>query len=189
MLNFGAAYEFSMPSEHIGELKKWLGEIARKGDSANPFSLNRLVELVGKNFAVQPHEVAVLEITSDERYLRFLTPETLRVVGQIPLSSTSSLAARTVRERRPEIINHFSVVRHASVFEAVPIAEEQRSEPIQKIMSAPIMLSNRVIGVLQVSRKGKAAADAGADFTHPQLRELKTISDALAPCLHLSDKN
>jgi hypothetical protein len=178
-----------MPGEHIGELKKWLGEIARKGDAANPFSLGRVVELIGKNFAVQAHEVAVLEITSDERYLRFLSPETLRVVGQIPLSSTSSLAARTVREKRPEIINHFSVVRHASVFEAVPIAEEQRSEPIQKIMSAPIMLSSRVIGVVQVSRKGKAAADAGADFTFPQLRELKAISDALGPCLHLSDKN
>jgi hypothetical protein len=178
-----------MPSEHIGELKKWLGEIARKGDAGNPFSLIRAIELIGKNFAVQPHEVAVLEITSDERYLRFLAPEILRSVGQIPLTSTTSLAARTVRERRPEIINHFSVVRHASVFEAVPIAEEQRSEPIQKIMSAPVTLNGRVIGVVQVSRKGKAAAEAGADFTHPQLRELKAISDALAPCLHLSDKN
>lgn len=178
-----------MPSEYIGELKKWLGEIARKGDPANPFSLTRVVELIGKNFSVQSHEVAVLEITSDERYLRFLLPEMLRAVGQIPLTSTTSLAARTVRERRPEIINHFSVVRHASVFEAVPIAEEQRSEPIQKIMSAPIMLNSRVIGVLQVSRKGKVAAEAGADFTHPQLRELKAISDALAPCLHLADKN
>jgi hypothetical protein len=80
-------------------------------------------------------------------------------------------------------------VRHASVFEAVPIAKEMRSEPIQKIISSPIMLSGRVIGVLQVSRKGKAATDAGAEFTFPQLRELKTISDALAPCLHLSDRN
>jgi hypothetical protein len=57
--------------------------------------------LIGKNFAVTTHEVAVLEITSDERYLRFLAPQNLRAVGQIPLSSTSSLAARTVRENRP----------------------------------------------------------------------------------------
>jgi hypothetical protein len=178
-----------MSGEHIGELKKWLGEAARKGDAGNLFSLGRLVELISKNFAVQTHEVAVLEITSDERYLRFLSPETLRAVGQIPLSSTSSLAARTVREKRPEIINHFAVVRHASVFEGVPIAEDERSEPIQKIMSSPILLSSRVIGVVQVSRKGKAAADAGADFTLPQLRELKAISDALGPCLHLSSKN
>ena len=52
-------------------------------------------------------------------------------------------------------------------------------------MSAPITLEDRVIGVVQVSRKGKAAADAGADFTYPQLRELKTIADALAPCISL----
>jgi len=178
-----------MPSEHIGELKKWLGEIARKGDAAETFSLTRFSELVGKNFGAQPHEVAVMEITSDERYLRFLAPENLRAVGQIPLSSTSSLAARTVREKRPEIVNHFTVVRHASVFEAVPIAEEQRGEPIQKIMSAPIKLSSRVIGVLQVSRKGKSTAEAGADFTHSQLRELQVISDAMAPCLHLAGED
>ena len=34
-----------------------------------------------------------------------------------------------------------------------------------------------------MSRKGKSLADAGPDFTYPQLRELKTISDALAPCI------
>lgn len=178
-----------MPGEHIGELKKWLGEIARKSDGAGAFALTRVVDLIGKNFGVQPHEVAVLEITSDERYLRFLTPENLRAVGQIPLSSTSSLAARTVREKRAEIVNHFTVVRHASVFEAVPIAEEQRGDPIQKIMSAPIKLASRMIGVLQVSRKGKSAGEAGPDFTHAQLRELQAISDAMAPCLHLAGKD
>jgi hypothetical protein len=52
-------------------------------------------------------------------------------------------------------------------------------------MSAPIALANRVIGVVQVSRKGKAATDAGPDFTYPQLRELKTIADVLAPCILL----
>ena len=113
----------------------------------------------------------------------FSRRDNLRTVGQIPLSSTNSLAARTVREKRPELINHFSVVPHASVFEAVPIAEEQRGDPIQKIMSSPIQSSGKVIGVIQVSRKGKAMTDAGPDFTHPQLRELKLIADALAPCI------
>jgi hypothetical protein len=177
-----------MPSEHIGDLKKWAGELARKSNEGEGVRLNRAVELISKNFGVQPHEVAILALTSDERSLRFLAPDNLRAVGNIPLSSTSSLAARTMREKRPEVINHFSVVPHASVFEAVPTTEEQRTDPIQKIMSSPIVLANRTIGVVQVSRKGKAAADAGPDFTYPQLRELKTISDALAPCLLLCDK-
>ncbi len=174
-----------MPSEHIGDLKKWVNELARQGEEAESIRLNRAVELISRNFGVQMHEVAILGLTSDEKSLQFLAPDTLRTVGQIPLSSTKALAARTVREKRPELVNHFSVVPHASVFEAVPINESERAEAIQKIMSAPITLEGRVIGVVQVSRKGKAAGDAGADFTYPQLRELKTIADALAPCIFL----
>jgi GAF domain-containing protein len=144
--------------------------------------------LISKNFGVRIHEVAILGLTSDERSLRFLAPDSLRAIGQIPLSSTNSLAARTVREKRPEMINHFSVVPHASVFEAVPVSDEQRGEPIQKIMSSPILLGNRAIGAVQVSRKGAGPADAGPDFTSPQLRELKIIADALAPCILLCIK-
>jgi hypothetical protein len=177
-----------MPSDHIGELKKWVAEHAHDGDAGASVPLGRAVELIGKNFGVQTHEVAILGLTHDERSLRFLTPNGLRIVGQIPLSSTNALAARTAREKRSEVINHFSVVPHASVFEGVPISETQRGDPIQKIMSAPIVVENRAIGVLQVSRKGKAAADAGADFTYPQLRELKTIADALAPCVLICNK-
>jgi len=39
-----------------------------------------------------------------------------------------------------------------------------------------------------VSRKAKTAAEAGPDFTHPQLRELKIIADTLAPCVAMSTK-
>jgi GAF domain-containing protein len=179
----------TMASEHIGELKKWATDVARKGGDSEPIQLVRALELVSKNFGLQPHEVAILGLTSDGRSLRFLAPDSLRTVGQIPLSSTNSLAARTVREKRPELINHFSVVPHASVFEAVPIADEQRGDPIQKIMSAPILSAGKVVGVLQVSRKGKAMADAGPDFSHPQLRELKLIADALGPCIVICNKD
>ena len=95
------------------------------------------------------------------------------------------LAARTVREKRPELINHFAVVPHSSVFEAMPITEDERGDAIQKIMSAPILQERKVAAVIQISRKGKTAGDAGPDFTHPQLRELKLVADALAPCIPL----
>jgi GAF domain-containing protein len=178
-----------MTGEHIGDLKKWVSELARHANEGETVRLNRAVELISKNFGVQNHEVAILGLTSDERSLRFLAPDNLRTVGQIPLSSTTSLAARTLREKRPELVNHFTVVPHASVFEGVPLNEEARGEPIQKIMSSPILLGQRAIGVIQVSRKGSSLEKAGDDFTHSQLRELKTISDALAPCLLLCNKD
>src|ERR1700685_4823652 len=174
-----------MPSEHITDLKKWVAEVVRQSSGAEFVGLNRIVDLISKTFAVQPHEVAILTITPDDRFLRFVVPEKLQQVGQIPLTSTNSLASRTVREKRPDVINHFAVVPHSSVFEAVPITEDERGEAIQKIMSAPILQERKVAAVIQISRKGKTAADAGPDFTHPQLRELKLVADTLSPCVPL----
>ncbi|MFZ3216656.1 MAG: GAF domain-containing protein [Candidatus Acidiferrales bacterium] len=174
-----------MSSESISDLKKWVGEVVRQSSDGEFIGLNRVVDMVSKNFGVQPHEVAILTLTADERFLRFVVPEKLRQVGQIPLTSANSLAARTVREKRPEVINHFAVIPHPSVFEAVPLAEEERGEPIQKIMSAPILQERKVAAVIQISRKGRTVADAGPDFTHPQLRELKLVADLLAPCVPL----
>src|SRR6266481_5064295 len=77
-------------------------------------------------------------------------------------------------EKRAEVINHFSVIPHSSVFEAVRIAEDQPTEAIQKIMSAPLVVDRRVVGVIQISRKANSAPDAGPDFTHQQLRELRS---------------
>src|SRR5277367_2447744 len=174
-----------MPSEHIAELKKWVAEVVRQSGTGEFVGMNRVVDLVSKQFSVQAHEVAILTITPDDRFLRFVVPEKLQNVGQIPLTSTNSLASRTVREKRSEVINHFAVVPHSSVFEAVPIVQEERGEPIQKIMSVAITHDKKIIGVLQISRKGKNATDAGQDFTHSQLRELKTTADAIAPCVPL----
>ncbi len=174
-----------MASEQIGELKKWVSELARVGDERENVRLNRAVELIAKNFGVRPHEVAILGFTADERALRFLAPENLRPVGEIPMTSISSLAVRTARDKKPELVNHFSMVPHASVFEGVPIGEDLRPEPIHKIMSAPILLGAKVVGVLQVSRKASDASEAGPDFTPAQLRELLVVCDALAPCVLL----
>lgn len=175
-----------MAGEHISELKKLATELVRKKSGGDAAQFAQIQELVSRHFGLQPHEVAILGLTADGRSLRFLTPNQLRTVGQIPLTSTNSLASRTAREKRPELVNHFSVVPHASVFEAVPIDEERRSDPIQKIMSSPILSAGKTVGVIQVSRKAKAMVDAGPDFTHPQLRELKIIADILAPCVELS---
>ena len=172
-------------SDHLLQFKKWIGESSRRVSLGESVDLTEAAALISKMFNVKIHEVAILGLTDDERSLRFLAPETLRAIGQIPLSSGSALAAKTVREMRPEIVNHFHVVPHASVFEGVPVAEDERAEPIQKIMSSPIQVGDRAVGVVQVSRKGKSPVEAGPDFTPLQLRNLKTVADALAPCLPL----
>ncbi len=173
-----------MPKQAVSNLTPVVEELLQRGETIDGAGLARVAEQVGKVFQVQPAEVAILGFAQEGRFLKFLVPEKLQPVGQIPLTSTSSLAARTAREKRADFINHFTVVPHASVFEAVPLGEE-RGDPIQKIMSVPIFFDGKVVGVIQVSRKGKNKASAGPDFTPQDLRELAEAAEVIAPCLPL----
>jgi GAF domain-containing protein len=172
-----------MPGEFLGDLKRLIKETIEQGTILDSAKFGELLDFVCKAFAVQPDEVAILAMT-ENRFLKFLIPAKLQGIGQIPLTSTTSLAARTARERKPELINHFSTVPHASVFEAVPLIDVP-GNPIQKIMSAPLLLDGKVLGVIQVSRKSKTAATAGPDFTPQDLRDLVAFAVVLAPCIPL----
>ena len=136
-------------------------------------------------FRLRADEVAVLEIVPPGKLLRFVLPEGLRAVGTIPLNSGSALVARTARLRRVDILNNFPACRHASVFEGVPLGRRY-DEAIQKIMSAPILHDNRVIGVVQLCRKGNSPMDAGPDFTSSDMAEMKGLANLLARFLALS---
>ena len=81
-----------MPNEFINELKKWATEIVRSSAAGNFVGMHRAVELIAKHFVVQPHEVAILVAMPDERFLRFVMPENLQGMGQIPMTSSNSLA-------------------------------------------------------------------------------------------------
>jgi hypothetical protein len=116
------------------------------------------------------------------RHLHFLVPEALKNVGFIPLSSNSALAARTARDSRPEIDNNFTLARHATVFEGVKITSEA-AESIQKILSAPILAEGKVVGVIQISRKGSSAASAGPDFTADHLGKILALCKPLGKLL------
>jgi hypothetical protein len=118
--------------------------------------------------------VAVLGVSHRWGHLHFIVPVALKNVGFIPLTSNSALAARTVRDSRPEIDNNFSAVRHATVFEAVKTATTS-GESIQKIVSAPILCDGKVVGVMQISRKGISASNAGPDFTAEDLGKVLAI--------------
>jgi hypothetical protein len=83
-------------------------------------------------------------------------------------------------------VNNFAAVRHASVFEGVKIGSEA-AEPIQKIISAPILANGRVVGIIQVSRKGLNAMTAGPDFTANDLGKVLALCKPLGKILlHLA---
>jgi GAF domain-containing protein len=141
-----------------------------------------VAEGIAKSLFVRADEVAILGVSNRWRHLYFIVPEALKNVGFIPLSSKSALAARTTRENRPEIINDFTSVKHASVFEGVKLAPES-GEVIQKIISAPILSDDRVVGVIQISRKGANPKVAGPDFTSEDLGKVLALCNPLGKLL------
>ena len=136
----------------------------------------KLCAELAKLFGVRRDEVALLRLQG--RMLMFVYPPELQAAGAIPISS-SAVAARTASTRKSELFNSFVKVKHSSVFETVKLgSEKSASEPearvIQKLMSAPIMGDHgKVLGVIQVSRKGATLAAAGPDFTVAELQELE----------------
>jgi GAF domain-containing protein len=168
-----------MSKKLVAEFEVLANNLA-SGDAANQqLSISTLAERIAKTLHVKVDEVAILAVSEKWRHLYFLVPQALRNVGHIPLSSTSALAARTVRDRRPEIVNNFATVRHASVFEGVK-AESLNAAAIQRIISAPISLDGKVIGVIQISRKAATVAESGPEFSGADLQKLMAICEPLA---------
>jgi GAF domain-containing protein len=141
-----------------------------------------VAERIAKNMGVRTNEVAVMALSTRWKHLHFLAPAELKNVGYVPLSSNSALAARTARDGKAEIVNNFAAVRHASVFEGVKIGTES-GEAIQKIISAPLLAEGRVVGILQISRKGPTAMSAGPDFTAEELARVVALCKPLGKLL------
>jgi GAF domain-containing protein len=173
----------------VTELERVASALTDENAETSQVSLTAIGERVAKHLGVQTDEVAILRLSERWKHLHFLAPQALKHVGFIPLSSDSALAARTVRESRPEINNNFPSARHASVFEGVRGATTS-GEAIQKIISAPILCEGKVVGVMQVSRKGLNAQEAGADFTPDALGRVLALCRPLGKLLqHIAGRN
>ncbi len=158
----------------ISELEQLVSTLEADERGAANVSLDELAEKIANELHVRDDEVAILGVSQRWRHLHFLVPQALKNVGFIPLTSKSALAARTARESRPEINNDFPSTRHATVFEGIKVSNIS-GESIQKIISAPILCDGKVVGVMQVSRKGGSSTNAGPDFTPEDLGKVLAL--------------
>ena len=175
-----------MSTTLVSELERLANELERDESSLKDVSLEMLAGKIAKELRVKNDEVAILGVSNRWRHLHFLVPPALKNVGFIPLTSNSALAAKTVRDSRPEINNEFAKVRHTTVFEGVKAATTT-GESIQKIISAPILCDAKVVGVMQVSRKGDNTGSAGPDFSSDDLGKVLALCRPLGKLVrHLS---
>jgi hypothetical protein len=173
-----------MSDQQVADLESLVDAMEISGVAPDSETLAKVAITLAKLFGVDTDEVAILKLLPKHKSLRFVIPEKLSQVGTIPLTSATALAAKTARERKADLLNNFSTARHANVFEAVPLGRDP-SELIHKIMSAPILDGTRVHGVVQISRKSRSLAMAGADFAQKDLRTLVSLSPALDRFLKL----
>ncbi len=145
--------------------------------------LTQLATVIGQAFKGRKDEVALLQVSQDGKMVSFLFPTKFQKIGAIPLTSSHSLATKTIRDKRGEIVNNFSVYKHPTVFESIDVSAEEKATPIQKIVSSPMIVDGKVVGVIQVSRKGKAGDPIGPDFTVGDLAELNTVGTIIGKYL------
>src|SRR5271154_3929939 len=168
----GAVEELILP-ENLLPLGSVLGE------GVTPLDVSMVL---AKVFGVQNAEVALLRLEGG--LLKFIFPEHLRTTGAIPISS-KAVAAHTALSKKAEIFNNFARVKHASIFETIkPNATDSEEaaapNPIQKLMSVPIMdQDSTVVGVIQISRKALDARFA-QDFSREDLHDLELAAEILA---------
>src|SRR6202522_2369940 len=168
----GAVEEFILPENLLP-----LGSVLSEG--VTPLDVSMVLATV---FRVQYAEVALLRLEGG--LLKFVFPEHLRTTGAIPISS-KAVAAHTALSKKAEIFNNFARVKHASIFETIKPSgtdaeEAAQPNPIQKLMSVPIMDRDlTVVGVIQISRKALDARFA-QDFSREDLHDLELAAEVLA---------
>lgn len=162
---------------------KHVEEMRKAGGLPSDEAFSRLAAQIALAFKAKKEEVAILRLSPDGRMLSFLFPPKLAKIGAIPLTTTHSLATKTIRDKRGETVNNFSTYKHPTVFEAVDLSQEEKAAPIQKIVSAPMIADGKVVGVIQVSRKGKPGEPVGPDFSPRDLSELTNVGAILGKYL------
>jgi GAF domain len=147
----------------------------------------KIAAALAARFHVQPDEVAILRVEAES--LVFIHPANLHNVERIPINNSSSVAVRTLNTRRPEIMNNFTKTKHTTFFEVVDVGDKQAGpklgreyQTVQKLMSAPVIAAGKVVGVIQVSRKGPTLIGAGPDFVGADLQKLVGLAGTLAKC-------
>jgi hypothetical protein len=156
-------------------VSKIVDEMRKAGTAPSGEDLTRLAAVIAEGFHVEKDEVAILRFSPEVKTLSFLYPLKLAVIGSIPVTAPHSLAAKNFRDKHAEIANNFHTYQHATVFEAVDLSEEEKAAPIQKIMSLPMIVQGKGVGVIQISRKAWPGERVGPDFTPADLAQLAAV--------------
>ena len=134
------------------------------------------------NFDLEPDEVAILLTDKDNMVMSFAYPDHLVNAGMIPISSPDAFAARVYKMNRGMIENSFNQMKHLHLFEYIK-GPNEKVRKIWKMMSTIIRTGDMKFGIIELSRKGDSADEAGDDFSPENLEFLEASIVEIAPFL------
>ncbi len=170
----------------MDDLVRELESIAELAETTPPQevftkAVKTIASFLAERYAVSEEEIGLL-LRADKKVLRFAHPLS-HFRGETNLFPVNSpgVATNVVRSGRGMIHNDMSQVGHLEIYERISTGGEKPKE-IQKMIAAPLTLTGgEVIGVVEVSRKGKNPQTAGSNFTPGDLAELMQVGSAVAP--------
>ena len=126
-------------------------------------------------FKVTPEEIALIVLTNNKRFLRFIAPKKLYHGGAtFPLTKRESVSTKVMMTKKCEIKNDMLKIKHLSIYEQVKM-DENKPKPIQKMITVPLLQGETAIGVIQISRKGYTLEESGEDFSENDGKQILEI--------------
>lgn len=166
----------------MNELIGKLATLTAGGDKTEAFKnvIKEIERFYKDNFFLDDYEVAIFLTNDEKTVLSFACPSYLVNSGMIPISSTEAFTSSIYRNGRGLIENNLQQQKHLSIFEIIRTPESE-VKLIYKMIGALIAVENDRIGVIEISRRGANAAEAGEDFSESDLRFLENTIAKLAP--------
>lgn len=136
-----------------------------------PIDYSELEVQLVKDLNTQEGSLFVLVNDENNNILEFVYPLKLR--GNLVPLNTKSLVGKAVVSGKSFIVNDLKKEKNVMVLDWLM---RMGMEPVQKVITYPVMLGERIIAALMVVRRGDALTQA-PDFGQEDLERLKGLLD------------
>lgn len=136
-----------------------------------PIDYSQLDAQVAKDLNTQGGPLFVLVNDENNNILEFVYPTKLR--GNLVPVNSKSLVGKAVVTGKSFIVNDLKKEKNVAVLDWLL---RMGMEPVQKVITYPVMLGERIVAALMVVRRGDALTQA-PDFSQEDIERLKSLLD------------
>lgn len=118
--------------------------------------------------------VFVLSANKDGKLLEFVYP--VRLKGTLVPVDGRSVVGRAASYKRFYLSNNIQAERD---FIFLGSLMSRKGDPIQKVITYPVIFADKVVQVIQITRRGTNLSEAGKDFTKEDVEKVKAYVEEL----------